>query len=961
MDPAASGPVEMLKYLHNRLDRHFRELHERRRALQPAPPVFALEHNLNQLDLDLLVTAVHGAVARRLDASCRAWWLPFVVYAAEIGYDYVGGEYWPLFAQRTPGWETSHGWNVSTNRSRIKHWYEQFKLHYGGAEPKGSFAVNFNIIAWPITHAVMPTYLQRQLAQLLFESRAILSAELLDDPLALGQRLASRTGRYSERFQIFCTNESLLGQVATALLSGDEEESPYLVRSTLERLVKGLSSEQQSRAWLTRAKLSADLVRSRGFQPKSSDIRIRRSEKRPPTVQDLQMLLQRETNGWRPHLELPNLTLLQVQSDGLARELRNLRPVIEGLPHPLPRGKLMYPDKVRLSTWPQPDAPLIQLEHGSSEVNEVLAACYSITRGPWWVFHQRAGGPAVEVRSKRLRSGETYLLVRRLGSDLPVPRWATETLVLLDGVQAFEIKVPRVIDKAGIDQLQAAGLSITTEVRVQPVGLTPGAWDGEGAVEWLVGEPALLAVQSSQIVDKCVVTIDNGPPTALDYPAADPSLIFALDNLSVGVHDVNISLLNSSAGTSIANGALKVTIADPHVSSADTTRGLGIRLSTTPVRPELAELLDGRASISIDGPLQMRAELAIVLRDDTGVTMYERQQTISLPWSDESWTRFANQQLRREGLFSSYGEAETCEISVSRNGVRFASLICERGFHPLRWVLTKRRHGGYVARLIDRTDRDTKVYLYRVQEPLIGIEQDPTEPVDVPHNGGMLEAISGRTAAAVLLPPDPNQLRLQRNDRPVIHCAMPSLSEMRGLIDGHRRWHNADRPPNPFADRQRVQVLEAITTALVSVVAGTRWATFERRRHAKVDRTPSDTLDEMQNLVGNSSQQRAMAQHIARHLWRWLDSPDALRDDFAKSIASCASASGMHDPLIAADFLLTLVTHPGQLTAWKEEVRDYLLTCALQSPALIRAARFAVLGRDDLLAGNNPSTTVGMQ
>ncbi len=219
------GTAEVLEYLHRKLDNHFRSLHEARQKLGGAPPVFALERDLGDAEIDLLLTAVRAAVANRLGACFRMWWLPFVVYAAESGYDYVGDEYWPSFEQTTPGWR-------SDDRPWIKTWFSRFALEYGGAVPTGAFARYFTIIAWPITHAVLPTYLQRQLAQLLFEFRTGLTTALLSEPDTLGVRLSSRTGGYTERFRIFCENTALLGQVAAALLSGEDEQSPYLVRST---------------------------------------------------------------------------------------------------------------------------------------------------------------------------------------------------------------------------------------------------------------------------------------------------------------------------------------------------------------------------------------------------------------------------------------------------------------------------------------------------------------------------------------------------------------------------------------------------------------------------------------------------------------------------------------------------------------------------------------------------------
>jgi hypothetical protein len=84
----------------------------------------------------------------------------------------------------------------------------RFANNYGGARPTGAFADYFVIIAWPIAHAVLPSYLQRQLAHLLYDFR--------------GRLL-----------------HSLLGRVAVALLQGDN------VCRTRPVSVRGLTQQRR--------------------------------------------------------------------------------------------------------------------------------------------------------------------------------------------------------------------------------------------------------------------------------------------------------------------------------------------------------------------------------------------------------------------------------------------------------------------------------------------------------------------------------------------------------------------------------------------------------------------------------------------------------------------------------------------------------------------------------------------
>jgi hypothetical protein len=957
---ASGGSTEVLKHLHEYLDEHFQTLHTHRQALQPTAPVFALEHDLNQDDLDLLSNAVRGAVAEGFDIRHRTWWLPFVVYAAEIGYLYTGDEYWPLFSQKTPGWERDPQWKIDNNRKRIKQWFQQFAAEYGGVKPEGPFAKNFSIIAWPITHAIMPADLQRQMAQLLYEARAVLTPAMLDDPHILGACLASRTGGYSDRFQKFCSSQILLGHIAAALLSGDDEESPYLVQSALIRLLDDLTDEHDSRNWLYQARRSAYTVRSSGFLPTSTSSAPVERGQPLSAVSNPKLLLRQEANGWCPYVGLPDLTTLQAENNQVSEELRRLRPKIEGRHQPFPRGKLLYPGRVPLTAWPRPGVPIIQLEQGSTQVNELIAKRCTITRGPWWLFRKQPGGQAIEVKGGVVRPGHEYCLVGRAGLSSPALPWISETAILADGVEAFDVKVPHTLSEEDITQLAAAGLSVVSNVSIQPVGLIPASWDGEGAAEWMAGEPALLMVSSTQTTEKCSVRVDDELPSVLEWPAGSQQLVFSLESLPVGTHEVHVALLTGGAGRPFVSGSLAVTIRDPHPNLEENTEGAGIRLFATPARPKLTEIWDGRASLSVDGPVGMRADLIIVLRDEADKELVRQHHPISLPFDDSAWTRLATQEFRRGKLQSAYNEAEICEVSVSRSGVGFASLSCERGFHPLRWVLDKQRNGGHTARLIDRTDGAcTQALLFSVENPLLGEQQDTRRPITVPESGGLLRATSGHASAATILPPNPNWLRQRPNDQPTIRCTGTPMSNALELIRGHHRWQDADLSADPFSYRQRQLALDAITAALVSLTAGKRWAHMERRRGRLSAHKRADMLDEMQKLVGEAPAQRAVARYIAGHLWQWEDSLPALRKGLSEAIGPIATDTGIDDRRVAAEFLLLLASTPGSLESWDEIEREKLLRCVLMSPVLIRAARFMILGTEDLREAPEQSTIGG--
>lgn len=942
----SSGTVTLLRDFHERLDIHFRALLVQRQQLEPAGPVFTLEHGLETAELELLKGAVRAAVANGLGPTYRPWWLPFVVYAADVGYDYVGKDFWPPFAERTPGWEAPNsGWDVSGHRTRVRNWFLKFADEYGGARPTGAFAEFFINIAWPIMHAVLPIYLQRQLAQLLDEYSVRLTSEVLNDPDALGEALAREAYRrdYPERFQKFCSQHALLGRISAALLAGDDEETPYLLRSTLQRIVDGLTSEQTARLALSRARHSASRVRSTGFRGTPSSAGASHPGGGAPTLTDPRLHLKHLDDGWRLFADIPDLNSLGTRLPEVTDELRVRRGRIAGVERPVAPGRLLRPGEQHLGSLPTPGTPFVTLLDAAPAVNTLISMTCHLSPGPWWVFKRRTDTHAIEIKGKHVTPNRQYLLLGHESLAPPDLPWLDQLDAQITGARAFALNLPSQITDNEAQALTVVGISVISDVRIRPVGLVPLMWDGEGAVDYLAGDSVAIAISSQHAPKSCVLMLDGGAPRLLDWPAGNVELFFALDHLGVGVHLLSVSLLGNSTEV-LAAGELMVTVRQPSTESP--APGEGIRLTAAPARPLLTDLWDGLAVLTIDGPADTDAQMTITLRDDRGTDLATLRRTVSLPLTEPDWLRIVRDDLRGHDLGEGYDAAETCEVVVSRSGVGYSTLTCERGFRPLRWVIGKQRDGRYEAHLIDRTDgAATRVELFEATAPLEPVFQLSGIAIENPTVGGLLRATSGNLTASVILPPDHMELlRLHNRARPNVRVGNKSLTEAMRLIRGHHTWATADLPANPFADRQRQKALESITSELVGLLAGNGWVHQERRQR---EDDILDHLEAMQGLVGNADE-RQLAGKINEHLWRWASEPELRLPELSNLLSPLIASTGMGDPRAATRFLMCLASDPGKLLLWNEADRNRLLDRTLRSSVALRLVRLAVLGSDAL-------------
>lgn len=132
--------------------------------------VFFIEHGLDAYELDDLRAFVRRSLQTHgLESD---WWesfdLPLLVSSTEVGYRYRGSgtDFWPLLDKEL-GFEVP-----PLGRQRIKDLFVRASERFRGARPPmTAWAEAFHLIAWPITHALLPLEFHRPLATTLANLR----------------------------------------------------------------------------------------------------------------------------------------------------------------------------------------------------------------------------------------------------------------------------------------------------------------------------------------------------------------------------------------------------------------------------------------------------------------------------------------------------------------------------------------------------------------------------------------------------------------------------------------------------------------------------------------------------------------------------------------------------------------------------------------------------------------------
>lgn len=940
-----------------RLAEHFSALARDRKDI----PLFALEHGLAQAELLALQNTLRGHIQD--SAPARDHQLAWVVYAAEIGYGYAGDEFWQTFEEKTPGW-TSNG-----RRDWIRDAFVAFQRKFAGAKPSGPWAEQFSIIAWPITHAILPNDLQQQLARILYELRHSFSAELFDEPQRLGDFIKARSWNTSARFQNLVQAPALVGQIAAALLlQGKEGFKALLHPTTLKRIGDDVDRERRGRDWLRGARRAAEeRAKIRGLitigRPTNTAFQ-RRDEAREEVVRlgiEPRLVL-RPIDGsrWEVSLEIPDLSHLLLRFPQVRDVLTESRCTITGaVGRPLARGRCLHgPQRVALGRWPRPDDVLLNFEHTDPQLEYLLRAECMLRPGKSWLFKVASDGLAYESRSMRVRAGSKYLLV----STEPLARsnLAFPVELACQGVHAVLLDIPSALTPEWEQTLKQFQVTQAKSIEVWPAGLAAVAWDGEGHGEWLASETPTLAIRSDHAIDELTIAMGNGPSLSLglsDTPPGDPVFV-ELPPLPVGLHQFSVAARSGRGTESEVVGDLDVIMrvrgARPWSPGA-TTHGL-LDVELDPAAPSLDQLWEGKAAIVVRGPAgrQVRCRVQMFSRAEESPSFEWQLPPIALPLSSEDWSHHFETHLKKhKDAPALYDDARICEIHFSADELGIFTLRCERDFTPLRWSLRK-ASSGYIARLHDDAGTgDPVIERYSFEQPTIGEKLQSGAEHTAPNLGGLYVATLGDFRASFIVPPIVRGFA-DLHCEPRIDAGQRTPATIAKLLSSAQLWGKARLSGDPFAGARRGSVLRALTAHIVSLLCGSAWANAETRLKNE------QGLDELERRISDKVYERGFGVGLQREHEALAHVPLSKRSARLASLAESyrivspgvnvgihsAQGAGPENSVWFAEFALRMASDPVTLWAWAGEHFDAGIKKLLDVPTLARAARFLVLAVD---------------
>ncbi|MEZ5758281.1 MAG: hypothetical protein R3D86_08675 [Emcibacteraceae bacterium] len=942
-----TSPDVTLDNWQERMKDHFKLLAEKRK--ESGLPLFALEHGLSKSNLEEISNYLRQRIIQKKKLSPH--WLLWTIYAAEKGYNYNGDEYWHSFEETTPAWDSKY-------RNRVSNWFTKFHKLYNGVFPSGTWAQHFNIISWPITHAVLPRFLQRQFARVLYELRFSLARLNSTEASTIGRLIASNTYNISTRLEQFLQQEELVGRIVLALLHQDQikGEEP-LLPETLKRIVSDLEKTRNAKSWIN----EASRVVSKNFkglshrnpltqnQPVDKINKLRNNNVKPDIRPDLR--IQYKGSGrWDLQVEIPSFKDIAALDVKLSKFLKKTRCQLNGSNGNKPQGWLISGRRIAvLKEWPDPKLPIIKFEKNNGIIDHLLNTECRISSGPNWLFRIGADGIAREISGRIVRPGMEYIFASKYPVENLLTGMQLSNINCLN-ITTYYFKVPDTVSDNYIQQLLTWKLKVAKTISVSPVGLPGRNWDGEGRSDWLTTEKPCFSIISDHKIQFYEVILNGKESKSIPANIPGKPTFIQLSELPVGKHLLTIRIKGLKGfcdNLEPHEGHLELRIREPQPWVPETTSHAGLIIFTDPYSPMLDTFWQNEVELSVYGPPSRQITPYISLQNSSEEDIFNCQvcAPLNLPLKPEIWKKKFSEFLRKENCEWRYLEATSGRLTIDGADLGQHILRFEHEVRPVRWVI---RHDGnnLFIRLVDetvQTEFKSKVYFISMDKPMnvrtINKKQAHTAQRILPPGGLYIAKVGNFTDAVVVstgltgegldgLGVHPNHGHISDNPKKIIK-----------LLLILRYWKLA-RIAGFLATARQRQVTNMLMHGLIGIVAGWDWARTEAKLINSSDAVA--TLSKLQSLIKHKS---GFSSVIIR------DAPLANEGHRAMRIwfTELAKRYGISSNDNLCKFVFDLANRPQSVTKIYRNDLVNLITQAKSSQTLIRGARLAVLSRSTKL------------
>jgi len=928
----------MLSDIQKRLNEHFLSLGRERAGSHY--PVYALEHGL---DISQIAT-IRSELARELvreGTLSPSHWLLWIVIAAEVGYEYDGDEYWNSFGERMPEWKEFG------DREKIRDWYVLFHKKFQGFKPVGKFAKHFSIIAWPISHAILPRDLQGQFARHLYDLRYEL-ARRSSSSEEIGKNIHSGDWAVSSRFHHFLEQRELAACLVLALRDADVTDTIQAIYApTLKRIVADLEQRQAARDWLSEARTvlrNARLKASGTLVHRDSVVPTVRTEAIQEGAASLRLMAKQTTDGqWCLGVKLPDLGKLVKQTGMDQALLSQTRVRLTDRPDYWMPGRsilTLSKSEQRLKSLSTVSGSLLAFENDILGLTDVIADVVKVKGASPWLLRVQEDGVARQVIGNHVRTGQSYLIVSDTGLPTEIIRDINLRQALCDaeGLTLYFLVMPKTVGTNEIRALEAIKFGYALRVNIEPVGLVP-RWDGvNGRSVWLTTEELILRLSADHPVREYSVTLDKGQAQRIS--SNNKSEIFlTLGHLPVGHHVIEVSAFTLGPQSHwLEQETLNIEVRTPTPWQQAIRKTAGFRVLKTPTDAGIDSIVHGKANIAVMAPPERTVSVDVSFFDFSGQSV-ESVPIGKLSVGDSNGLSKSFAKLGKETLAEKISVSPRVDLVFSLEELGREALSFPVKVRPYRWRLES--HGNqHRVRLIDESGAETppSVKLYGIAHPDHRHDLEYGTCVNgfsIEAPGALLVAATDDEMFTAVVSVSQQKTLTALSDLGAsidLDDATETPDHIPRLITLYRLWSRARQVLGPLGTVRKLNVCAALEQRIASILCGKQWADKAWENFG----TPSPAIDQLQRDIGASP-------GFGVRLKSGLFNPDDDAISVARDFSRLAKTYRVCDDENLSTLALRIALMPASAksTAPDRGVADW--TRLAQNHALARGAYFARL------------------
>lgn len=812
------------------LENHFSDLKGSRSTDYP---IFSFEHGLTVESVNEI-----KSIVSEVKFFSSEFWLVWVLYATECGYEYDGGEYWETFQK-----DLKYDWGHDI-RGSLRAWFNKFQKTYNGVKPQGRWAEHFSIIAWPITHAIVPRYLQLQLAKKLYELRYALKQARDLSPNQIGEILTQNSSDTTERFQIFLQQQEIVGRLAIAILFDKEDANKgdsHILGRTLQRIIGDLEQHTLAKSWLKEARRVVTQAPSRiELKSRTPSLPIGKTEALnfERQLSATPILVKTNDDSYSLGVQFDGFDRLAKKDTELSAFLLKYRSKISGACDNNPPGWLIrgLPKKILSKAPILGEPPITFVGASNSRIENLIRADCNFLTTDISIFKVNSDQSASHLRGRVIRVGWKngyYLVTRRNISPKP---FLSQVQLNCDGFYCLHINTEYPFEREDRDFLSQNGIELSKNVFITPIGFIPIEWDGEGYAEWMNTDLITLKIEDNFKVDRYEAILDG--VKTIHESVDEKTTYININNLEPGMHRLKINAVEMKGWESISSAEIDIKIID-RASYVKPISKKSFIATILPDSKNLDDFWEQNLNIELFGPTGHQVELGLVLKSSNNLIIHNASiGKFTFPINQIDFRKQVSKFVSIDRNVLAYVEAGSADLLIDGKELGGYRFHFSRHVKPLRWGTLSSTQDIQIKLVneLDSIDSNGQtISFYPFTDYMNASEDYDPETSEsyttVIGSGGLYSVSSGNHFDNVVVGSRRITGGLQSLN-PIRELMIPDYSSVRvedvfRTIDVLGLWSGA-RCVGPLSSIRKSSVLKELKKYLVGQIATPGWVRRER-------------------------------------------------------------------------------------------------------------------------------------